>query len=247
MVRADLTGTVGHLMPCLIDAAGRDTEIELLARPHRHRAPAADPGHRRAGPGARRAAGRPRPAGRRRHDRRTDRVPQADLAPAARRGLPRGLPRRRHRRPGGDSARPSLAHWLAHAVRGWAPTAIRPSRMRETNPPMATISNPQLSIVRDVDNAVITVTYTITWSAFDQLTNLSYSETWKLIGDDTGQDGDNLPVGDDTIPMGSCSSRSAGCGRTARPRRRTPARRSAGTTSTRTTTASTSTTRSAPS
>jgi AcrR family transcriptional regulator len=30
MVRADLTGKVGHLMPCLIDAAGRDAEIELL-------------------------------------------------------------------------------------------------------------------------------------------------------------------------------------------------------------------------
>ena len=67
---------------------------------------------------------------------------------------------------------------------------------------MATISTPQLSIVRDVDNADVTVAYTITWSAFDQLTNLSYTETWKLIGDDTGQDGDNLPVGDDTIPMG---------------------------------------------
>ncbi len=30
MVRADLTGTVGQLMPCLIDAAGRDPEISLL-------------------------------------------------------------------------------------------------------------------------------------------------------------------------------------------------------------------------
>jgi AcrR family transcriptional regulator len=30
MVRADLSGKVGQLMPCLIDAAGRDAEIELL-------------------------------------------------------------------------------------------------------------------------------------------------------------------------------------------------------------------------
>ena len=30
MVRADLSGTVGHLMPCLIDAASRDPEIEML-------------------------------------------------------------------------------------------------------------------------------------------------------------------------------------------------------------------------
>jgi hypothetical protein len=67
---------------------------------------------------------------------------------------------------------------------------------------MATISTPQLSLARDVDNAEITVTYTITWSAFDQLTNLSYIESWRLIGDDTGQDGDDLPTGDDAIPMG---------------------------------------------
>lgn len=30
MVRADLTGKVGQLLPCLIDAAGRDAEIDLL-------------------------------------------------------------------------------------------------------------------------------------------------------------------------------------------------------------------------
>ena len=30
MVRADLSGTVGHLMPCMIDAASRDPEIEML-------------------------------------------------------------------------------------------------------------------------------------------------------------------------------------------------------------------------
>lgn len=67
---------------------------------------------------------------------------------------------------------------------------------------MATISTPQLSIVRNVDNAEITVTYTATWSAFDQLTNLAYTESWRLIGDDTAQDGDNLPLGDDPIPLG---------------------------------------------
>jgi AcrR family transcriptional regulator len=30
LVRADLSGNTGRLMPCLIDAAGRDPEIELL-------------------------------------------------------------------------------------------------------------------------------------------------------------------------------------------------------------------------
>ena len=88
MVRADLTGKVGQIMPCLIDAAGRDPEIELLLDRI---------GVERQQPiltiveraqAARRAARRPRPAGRRRHDRRPDRVPQADLAPAARRRLP---------------------------------------------------------------------------------------------------------------------------------------------------------------
>jgi hypothetical protein len=64
---------------------------------------------------------------------------------------------------------------------------------------MATLSNVNLGIVRNVANADITVSYTVLWSAFDQTTNLSYSAAFRLIGDDTFQDGDNLPVGDDPI------------------------------------------------
>jgi hypothetical protein len=67
---------------------------------------------------------------------------------------------------------------------------------------MATLSNVSLGIVRDVANADLTLSYTITWSAFDQLTNLSYFSSFRVIGDDTGQDGDNLPLGDDAIPIG---------------------------------------------
>ena len=67
---------------------------------------------------------------------------------------------------------------------------------------MATLSNVQLSIVRDVANAEAVVTFDIIWSAFDQATNLPYTVTWTLRGDDTGQDGDNNPVGDDPISMG---------------------------------------------
>ena len=52
MVRADLNGKVGQLMPCLIDAAARDPEIELLLDRLSRRAPAADHDDRRAGPGA---------------------------------------------------------------------------------------------------------------------------------------------------------------------------------------------------
>jgi hypothetical protein len=67
---------------------------------------------------------------------------------------------------------------------------------------MATLSNVTLGIVRNVANADITLSYTILWSSFDQLTNLSYTSSFRLIGDDTNQDGDNLPVGDDAISVG---------------------------------------------
>ena len=68
---------------------------------------------------------------------------------------------------------------------------------------MATLSNVTLSIVRDVANADLTVEYDVTWSAYDQLTNLPYSETWRLIGDDTGQDGDDSAhPGDDAVNIG---------------------------------------------
>lgn len=67
---------------------------------------------------------------------------------------------------------------------------------------MATASNVNLTIVRDVANANATVTYTVNWSAFDQASNLQYTESVRFIGDDTGQDGDTGPVGDDPISIG---------------------------------------------
>jgi hypothetical protein len=67
---------------------------------------------------------------------------------------------------------------------------------------MATASNVSLSIVRDVANAHATVTYTVNWSAFDQASNLQYAESIRFIGDDTGQDGDTGPAGDDPINIG---------------------------------------------
>ncbi len=67
---------------------------------------------------------------------------------------------------------------------------------------MATASNVTLSILRNVANANATVTYTINWSAFDQASNLQYAESIRFIGDDTGQDGDTGPVGDDPINIG---------------------------------------------
>ncbi len=67
---------------------------------------------------------------------------------------------------------------------------------------MPTISNLTLSLVKDVANMDVTFEYDIEWDPFDQATDIDYDESWKLIGDDTNQDGDNLPVGDDPISLG---------------------------------------------
>src|SRR5262245_56726113 len=67
---------------------------------------------------------------------------------------------------------------------------------------MPSITDFTCSIDKDVANAVVTVNYKLVWTPFEQLTNLEFDETWKLIGDDTGEDGDNNPAGDDPIVMG---------------------------------------------
>ena len=67
---------------------------------------------------------------------------------------------------------------------------------------MPTISNLTLSLVKDVANMDITFEFDIEWNAFEQATDLEFDEAWKVIGDDTNQDGDNLPVGDDPISLG---------------------------------------------
>ena len=66
---------------------------------------------------------------------------------------------------------------------------------------MASVSNIVLTVVRDVANAEVTIDYDINWSNFDQLTNLPYVDGFRLIEDDTDQDGDNLPIGDDPISL----------------------------------------------
>jgi len=67
---------------------------------------------------------------------------------------------------------------------------------------MASISNVTLAIVRSVANAQVTIDYDINWSLFDQASNLSYIDTFRLIEDDTNEDGDNLPLGDDPVSLG---------------------------------------------
>jgi len=82
---------------------------------------------------------------------------------------------------------------------------------------MASLSNITLSVVRDVANADITVDYDVVWSAFDQNTGLSYTDTVTVIGDDTSQDGDNAPAGDDPIPLGPVAIPLNGIGYTGQP------------------------------
>ena len=66
---------------------------------------------------------------------------------------------------------------------------------------MASVNNIVLRVVRDVANAEVTIEYDINWSNFDQLTNLTYIDSFRLIEDDTNEDGDNLPIGDDPITL----------------------------------------------
>jgi hypothetical protein len=47
-------------------------------------------------------------------------------------------------------------------------------------PPM--ISNLTLTLTKDIANAEVDLSYRINWSAFDQLTNLAWSEAWSLVG-----------------------------------------------------------------
>src|SRR5262249_36522225 len=75
----------------------------------------------------------------------------------------------------------------------------RPGREGDT---MADISGVTLNIVKNVANGEITLDYDIVWSAFDQATNLEFDEVWDLIGDDTGQDGDDNGAGDDPVSLG---------------------------------------------
>jgi hypothetical protein len=67
---------------------------------------------------------------------------------------------------------------------------------------MPTISNLTLTVVKDVANGEVRGEFDLVWSAFDQATDLEYDEGFALIEDDTNQDGDNLPIGDDPVSLG---------------------------------------------
>lgn len=66
---------------------------------------------------------------------------------------------------------------------------------------MATATITTFTITKDVSNAIILLEWTVDYDTFDQLTNLGYHESWKLIGDDTSQDGDDGVPGDDAVDV----------------------------------------------
>lgn len=68
---------------------------------------------------------------------------------------------------------------------------------------MATIGPVQLTVTQELDNRVVNVKYTISFSAFDKTTNLPYTQVVRLFGDDTNVAGDPLTAApDDVIPGG---------------------------------------------
>jgi len=56
----------------------------------------------------------------------------------------------------------------------------------QEEPIMASIGAVSLSIVTNVANADITITYSLTGSAFDIASGQPYTEVCRLMGDDTG-------------------------------------------------------------
>ncbi len=64
---------------------------------------------------------------------------------------------------------------------------------------MATATITSFTITRDTANANVALAYTVNYDAFDQASNIGYHETYKLMGDDTSQDGDDGSVGDNQV------------------------------------------------
>lgn len=66
---------------------------------------------------------------------------------------------------------------------------------------MAAVTNIEVSIDKDVANANISYEIDVEFDQFDQDANVPYELTWRLYGDDTGQDGDDGVVGDDPLSV----------------------------------------------
>jgi hypothetical protein len=64
---------------------------------------------------------------------------------------------------------------------------------------MATATITRFTITRDFGNADVELDYTVDYDEFDVQSNVGYHETYKLIGDDTNQDGDDGAPGDSQV------------------------------------------------
>lgn len=64
---------------------------------------------------------------------------------------------------------------------------------------MATATITSFTITRDTANADVVLEYTVNYDEFDVQSNVGYHETYKLIGDDTNQDGDDGAPGDNQV------------------------------------------------
>lgn len=64
---------------------------------------------------------------------------------------------------------------------------------------MATATITSFTITRDTANALVALNYTVNYDEFDVESNIGYHETYKLIGDDTNQDGDDGAAGDSQV------------------------------------------------
>jgi hypothetical protein len=61
---------------------------------------------------------------------------------------------------------------------------------------MAKATITRFTITKDVANALFELDYDVEFDDFDRATEIGYTESWYLIGDDTGQDQDDGAPGD---------------------------------------------------
>jgi hypothetical protein len=75
---------------------------------------------------------------------------------------------------------------------------------------MATVNITKFTITHTADNADFVLEYDVIYDDFDRLTDIGYTESWYLIGDDTGQDQDDGAPGDNQLGAGGSSARRSG-------------------------------------
>lgn len=67
---------------------------------------------------------------------------------------------------------------------------------------MATATITRFTITKNTANADVELDYTVNYDEFDVESNIGYHETYKLMGDDTNQDGDDGAAGDNQVGVG---------------------------------------------